>query len=193
MEIKEEWKDIQGYENLYQVSNFGRVKSLGNGKSGNSKERILKQGINKQNYFSVDLCKEGKKKTYRVNRLVAQAFLLNPNNYPCVNHIDENKQNNCVSNLEWCTYQYNNSYGTKIERSSKANQKPILQFNREGTKIIGKWESAVQASNELNINNGNITACCKGKYKVVGGYRWMYLQDYINRMNKLYSILKKAS
>ena len=170
MEIKEIWKDIQGYENLYQISNLGNVKSLKYGK-----ERVLKQGIQKNGYYFVILCKDGKPKTYKIHRLVAQTFLDNPNNYPCVNHKDENKTNNCASNLEFCTQKYNNNYGTKPERIGKANSKPILQFNKQGTKILGKWDSAHQVERELNINQSNITQCCNGKRKSCGGYKWKYL------------------
>lgn len=210
MGIKEEWRDIIGYENLYQCSNLGRIKSLGNGKSKNpklSKERILNQSICK-GYCLVGLCKEGKRKMYQVHRIVATTFLPNPENLPQVNHKDENPQNNMVSNLEFCDAKYNANYATRNEKLSiankgkvlsqetknklsKAQSKPILQFNREGTKIIGKYNSATQASNELNINQDNITKCCRGKLKVVGGYRWMYLQDYVNRMEKLYQMVLK--
>ena len=185
--MKEEWKDVIGYEGLYQVSNYGNVKSLKYGK-----ERVLKQGKNNRGYFQVSLHKESKGKCYLVHRLVSQTFIPNPQNLPFVNHIDENKQNNMVSNLEFCDAKYNNSYGTKPERIGKAKSKPILQFNKQGTKIIGKYDSTRQIERELKINRGNISKCCKGKLKVVGGYRWLYLEDYVNRMEKLYNILKKA-
>ena len=209
MEIKEFWKTIEDYPD-YMVSNLGRVKSLWFGK-----ERIMKQGINKHGYCYVILCQNKKRKNYLVHRLVATAFINNSDNLPQVNHKDENKQNNMVSNLEFCDAKYNNSYGTKPERIGKANSisqkgkivsqktkekigksnsKPILQFNREGTKIIGKWESARQVERKLNIEHSNITNCLKGRLKSCGGYRWMYLQDYIERMNKLYDLtLKKVS
>lgn len=111
MEI-ERFKNIEGYEGLYQVSNLGNVKSLNYGK-----ERILKPIKNGKGYLQVILCKNGKHKMYQVHRLVATVFLPNPNNLPCVNHKDENSLNNCLYNLEWCTYSYNNSYGTKNQRT----------------------------------------------------------------------------
>ena len=101
----EEWRDIQGYEGLYMVSNLGRVKSLNYHRTG--KERIMKPSDNGHGYLFVVLCKDGKDKNCRINRLVAQAFLPNPDNLPEVNHKDENKYNNCVENLEWCDRSYN--------------------------------------------------------------------------------------
>lgn len=207
---KEIWKDVIGYENLYQCSNLGRVKSLGNGKSGNSKEKILKQKICK-GYCRIQLCKDNKKKHYQVHRLIATAFLPNPQNLPQVNHKNEQKTDNCVSNLEWVTQKYNINYGLHNERSgksrkgmkrtqetkdkmSKSQSKRILQFNREGTKILGKWESVKQVSELLNINYSSITKCCRGEQKFAGKYRWIYLEDYVNRMEKLYNLaLKKVS
>jgi len=119
--LTEEWKDIEGYEGFYQVSNLGRVKSLArvvmrsDGKPNPVNEKILKYGIIK-GYCAVVLCKDRKKKMYKVHRLVAIAFLSNPHNLPEVNHKDENKKNNCVDNLEWCTSLYNINYGSHNER-----------------------------------------------------------------------------
>lgn len=199
--MKEIWKDIQGYENLYQVSSMGRVKSLNYKRTG--KERILNPQKDKNNYLKVSLSKEEKIKQYFVHRLVAQAFIPNPDNLPQVNHKDENPNNNCVDNLEWCTQKYNINYGTRLERCSKAHKgrkhtqehnermgkahrKPILQLSKSENIILGKYNSVTQASKELNINRGNISSCCKEKYKSCGGYRWMYLNDYE-------MVLKKAS
>lgn len=215
--MKEEieiWKDIKDYEGLYQVSNMGRVKSLGNGKAKNpnlSKERILKQTINKNKYYNVQLFKEGKGKNYLVHRIVAQTFLSNSDNLSCVNHKDENKTNNCASNLEFCTHQYNSNYGTIKERLSKAHKGKkksqetkekmsktksisILQLSKSGNIILGKWDSALQASNELGICRQNINKCLKGKTKTAYGYKWMYYEDYINRMNNYFDLaLKEVS
>lgn len=114
----EEWKDIQGYEGKYQVSSCGRVKTLNYKRTG--QERIMKQRANNKGYKYVNLCNNGKMKSYLVHRLVATAFIDNPNNYPCVNHKDEQSYNNFVENLEFCTYEYNNNYGTVKERKSKS-------------------------------------------------------------------------
>lgn len=115
---KEIWKDIEGYEGKYQVSNIGNVRSLDYRHTGKIKR--LKLNTDKSGYSRLRLYKEGKPEDYLVYRLVAQAFIPNPNNLPCVNHKDENPRNNCVWNLEWCTYSYNNNYGTRNEKASKA-------------------------------------------------------------------------
>lgn len=169
MEIKEIWKTIEGYEN-YQVSSFGRVKSL-----KYDKERILKQEKINNGYCCVGLCKDGKKKRYLVHRLVASAFLDNPNNYPCVNHKNEVKTENCVSNLEFCSHTYNNNYGMHNERIAKAHQKPIACYNKKGD-LVALYTSIKQASELLNINHCNISSCCKGKYKSCGGYIFKYIK-----------------
>jgi hypothetical protein len=123
---EEIWKDIEGYEGLYQVSNLGRVKSLARYKQNHSKlqkvnERLLSPRF-RRNYYVVALCKEGTVKNVSVHRLVAETFIPNPNNYPIINHKDENSLNNCINNLEWCTYQYNNTYGTVLEKLSRARK-----------------------------------------------------------------------
>lgn len=125
----EEWRDIKGYEGLYQVSNFGRVMRLdkvvhdiikGSMRSRIFNGHIMKLLTNKYtNYVSVYISKDGHKTRYHVHRLVADAFIPNPDNLPCVNHKDENKANNCVDNLEWCTYQYNSAYKDCNRRSAE--------------------------------------------------------------------------
>lgn len=161
------WKDIEGYEGLYQVSSEGMVKSLNYNRTG--EERILKSGKDKDGYLYVILYKEGNTKTFSVHRLVAQAFLNNPDNLQQVNHIDENPTNNSVDNLEWCTAKYNVNYGTRTEKT----QKPILQFSKTG-EFIRKWESGTQVERELGIDNSSIAKCCKGKQKTAGNFRWCY-------------------
>ena len=112
--MQEIWKDIPNYENLYQISNLGRVRSLHNRYKG---KQYLKACPNSKGYLLVSLCKNHTQRAFNIHRLVAEAFIPNPNNLPCINHIDENKLNNAVSNLEWCSYQYNNVYGHRIEKS----------------------------------------------------------------------------
>lgn len=165
--MNEIWKDIEGYPN-YQVSSMGRVKSLKYGK-----EKMLKGTKNSKGYFQVILCKDGKLKHYYIHRLVAYAFINNPNNLPQVNHKDEDKTNNMVENLEYCDRIYNLNYGTHNERMAKAKSIPILQFTKQG-EFIKKWDSAMQIERELEIYQSSITMCCKGKYKSAGGYIWHY-------------------
>lgn len=121
--VEEIWVDIKGYEGLYQVSNLGRVKSLERIDSlgHKRKEKIFKPQKNK-GYLRVSLWKDGKGKKYSIHRLVAIAFIPNPDNLPEVNHKDENKFNNNVDNLEWCTVAYNNTYGTRIQRFSESHK-----------------------------------------------------------------------
>lgn len=185
---KEIWKDIDGYNGLYQVSNLGRVKSLNYNKTGI--EKILKPKKSKLGYLSLWLYKKGsKRKDVRINRLVATAFLPNPNNYPVVNHKDENPQNNCVENLEWCTYQYNINYGNCKQKMSKGKYKPICQFSKDGT-LIKIWDGAKQAADELNIDFRHISDCCKCKRKTAYGYKWhfyykgIWLKKHIPLYNK---------
>ena len=113
----EVWKDIKGYENKYQVSNTGKIKALNYRNTGKEREISMK---NNKGYYEVALWKDSKRKMFLVHRLVAQMFIPNPDNLPQVNHIDENKTNNCVDNLEWCTQLYNNLYGTRLERVSNS-------------------------------------------------------------------------
>ena len=123
MTEEEIWCPIRGYEGIYEVSDQGRVKSIGYGK-----ERILRPVRNNNGYLLVGLRKNREQKWYLVHRLVAQAFIPNPDNLPQVNHKDENKTNNSVQNLEWCDRKYNCNYGTRNQRISK----PVLQFTKDG-------------------------------------------------------------
>lgn len=164
------YKDIEGYEG-YKISNYGNVKSLKFGK-----EKILKQTKNKQGYLRVDLYKEGKLKHYKVHRLVAQAFIPNPNNYPMVNHRDEDKTNNIVENLEWCTPKYNINYGTCIQRMTESNTN-----NPKQSKLVLCLETGVvypstrAVERELGFSQSDISKCCLGKSKTCGGYTWKYV------------------
>ena len=162
--IKEYWKPVVGYEGLYMVSNFGRVKSFRFGK-----ERIMKLVPNRCGYLCVNLYKNNIKKSYKVHRLVAEAFLPNPYNLTEVNHRDENKLNNNVDNLEWCTNEYNINYGTRTERYSK----PVLQYTLDG-EFVGEWPSARECGRN-GFNQGSVSACCRGELKTHKGYIWKYL------------------
>ena len=165
---EENWKDIEEYEGLYQISDKGRIKSIGYGK-----ERILNLKRNTKGYLQVNLSKNGEHKWCLIHRLVALAFLSNPNNLPQVNHKDEDKTNNKVENLEWCDSKYNNNYGTKIQRQSEKISKPVLQYTKDG-KFVKEWKSATYAGNILQFFSTYITKCCKGKCKSAYNFIWKY-------------------
>ena len=165
--MTEIWRDIEGYEGLYQISNKGRVKRL----LGPS-ERILRPWDNGYGYMIIGLCKNGIRKRIKVHRLVAIAFIPNPDNKPQVNHKDENKKNNCVENLEWMTCRDNINYGTRTERTSRK----LLQYSKSG-EFIREWPSALKIERVLGINNANIIQCCKGKRKSSGGFVWKYKEE----------------
>lgn len=179
-DMKEEWRDIDGYEGLYMVSNKGNVKSLNYKKTG--KEGILKPHKTNWGYLRVRLCKDGKSKNYLIHRLVAQAFCENPKGYKDVNHKDENKQNNKASNLEWCTSSYNNTYN---DRAKKAGRKLRNDPNRSKaviaidkiTGLILEFPSTHEASRQTKINQGNISNCCTGRQKSAGGFYWLYADE----------------
>lgn len=183
--MEEIWEDIKGYEGLYQVSNLGRVRSLDrvvvytNGRTQFYKGRILAQTKINSGYFTVALGRNGR---YLVHRLVAEAFIPNPDNLPCINHIDCNKINNTSSNLEFCTYSYNNNYGNhkQLQREGHLNNlkdnkrtKPVIQYSLNND-YINTFLSARRAAEELNICHSGIIRCCCGKLKTCGGYIWRY-------------------
>lgn len=177
-DIIETWRPVVGYEN-YEVSNFGRVRSLVSNK-------ILKPGKGSHGYLTVNLCKEGSHRNFLIHRLVAEAFIPNPNKLPQVNHKDENKTNNFVwinpdgtvdfekSNLEWCSVLYNNRYGTHVQRIAKAHSKPVAQYTLEGV-LITAYSSSSEAERLTGVYNPNISLCCRGKRKTAGGYIWRYI------------------
>lgn len=164
----EEWKDIIGVEEHYQVSNKGRVK---NKHTGN----ILKPSCNSGGYEHVEL-RYGYNKDELVHRLVAKMFLPNPNNFNQVNHKDENKRNNDVLNLEWCNAKYNTNYGIG---SLQRNQR-IIQFDLNGN-ALKIWESMKDACISLGLKYQGISACCRDKKKTCGGYVWTYANIYCIR------------
>lgn len=172
------WKPIKGYEKLYEISNYGRVKSLPR-KIGfviQHEEKILNTYLNKFGYLKVRLTKNYIGKNYFVHRLVAEAFLDNPLNLPCVNHKDECKTNNHVSNLEFCTQKYNCNYGTaiarRVEKSIISLSKPVLQFDKQGN-LIREWSSISEACRN-GYTASSICQCCQGKRKSHKGFIWRY-------------------
>ena len=172
--MKEIWKDIKDYEGLYQVSNLGRVKSLDkyvrskNNSFALKKGRILKSSVTKRGYKKVGLWKNGVK-WYLIHRLVAQAFIQNPNKYPQVNHINEIKTDNRVDNLEWCDQKYNVNYGTARERiiekqTNGKYSKPVLQINKNTNEVIAEFPSINEVQRQLGFRISNISECCNGGY-----------------------------
>ena len=172
------WRDIKGYEGLYQVSNMGRVKSLErtvikkNGRKQHRKERILKPRTTHYGYLEVCLSDNNNGRFFLVHRLVCEAFQGSPKNKPCVNHIDENKTNNVASNLEWCTYTENINYGTRNARISK----PVGQYTRAGN-LIKIWQSVREAERQLGFAHQNISTAARGEQKTAYGYVWKYVDE----------------
>lgn len=161
------WKKINTNTD-YSVSDSGEVR---NDETG----RILKHTIDKDGYHMVTLHYGigGKRRWVGVHRLVAEAFIPNPNNYPVVNHKDENKDNNVLSNLEWCDASYSTNYGTRNERTGKANSKRVSQY--DDGKLIKVWDSTKQAGRELGINPSKISDCARGVRHSTGGFTWKYV------------------
>ena len=180
----EEWRPVKDYEGLYEVSSLGRVKSLWLGK-----ERILKLVANTNGYLRVQLYKDGKQQMKKVHRLVAEAFLENPLGLPQVNHLDEVKTNNAVSNLEWCDCKYNNNYGTAKQRIAAALtngklSKPVQQLTMTG-ELVAEYPSAREAARQNGWSQGSICDCCRGGFYRKGkwqnshsykGFSWRYFQ-----------------
>ena len=178
----EKWKPVVGFEGYYEVSDLGRVRSIGReyvdavGVKRHYKGKILSLIDEGRGYHSVMLSAKGRKCHFRVCRAVAQAWIPNPNNYPQVNHKDENKGNNRVSNLEWCTENYNTNYGTCLERRAASRSKPVAQYDLN-MRLIRVWPSIKSAEATLGIDNSHITRCCRGKLSKTGGYIWRYAES----------------
>ena len=164
--INEVWKDIKGYEGLYQVSSLGRVKSLP--KYHFNYCRILKP-VKTAGYLRVCLHKSFNQKDHLIHRLVAEAFIPNPANLPQVNHKDEDKNNNNVSNLEWCTSEYNMNYGTRLSKVSA----PVIMCEKDG-KVIEEFNSISSAHKKYRYSTGSISECCNGKRNSAYGFIWKF-------------------
>ena len=165
--MQEIWKDIKGYEGKYQISNLGNVKSFFKGK-----EHLLKS-YSTRGYLSIGLWDGQKRQTVLIHRLVALAFIPNPNGYKEINHKDENKLNNNVDNLEWCTREYNMAYGSARLRQGISRGNPVKQLAMDNI-VIARYSSANIASILTNIDPSSIIKCCQGKRKYAGGYAWQY-------------------
>ena len=201
--IYETWKDIPNYEDIYEISTRGYIKSISrwrdNGKSGYlQKEKYMTPHVTKKGYLAIDLYKDKKRKKYLVHRLIAETFIPNPNNYPCVNHKDGNKLNNDINNLEWCTQQYNMKEAARLGllnlwcdklfgkdhpnykfRGKWKTQKPIYQFDINGV-FIKRYNSSQEANRETDINASHISECCNNKRKTAGGFIWKFEKEEQN-------------
>ena len=165
MATSEVWKDVVGYEGIYQVSNKGNVYSVVRKDSRGIKigGQTLKPRHQKNGYINVVLHKNGVRKTKSIHRIIAEAFIPNPNNFPQVNHIDEVKVNNNVENLEWCTSKYNNNHGTRIERVVKTQSKKVMAFNVETGEAL--TFNSINEAGRKGYNSGNVSLACRGIYK----------------------------
>ena len=181
---EEIWKDIKGFEGLYQASNLGRIKSLERfrkGKNGSLvplKEKILKPRMLNSGYYIVQLYKNSIQKWYQVHRIVWEAFNGSIPEGLQVNHINEIKTDNRLENLNLMTCKENINYGTGIERRAKKQingkkSKPVLQFTLDNI-LVKEYPSTHQVERETGFNQGYICACCKGKYKTAYNYKWKY-------------------
>lgn len=167
------WKPIEGYED-YHISNYGRVKTFK--KKGNAIEGKMRSLFEaKKGYYVLRLFKDGKYKHHQVHRLVANAFIPNPNNEACVNHKDENPKNNKVENLEWCSFLYNRRYGTAIERSNRGKYKKVKGVSLDGSKTV-YYDGMVEAERLSNgfFKKQNISQCLNNRQKTHNGFKWYY-------------------
>jgi hypothetical protein len=172
IKTNEIWKDVKGYEGLYQVSNLGRIKSFKKWKMVRCPdEYILNPQPNNRGYYMVTLYKGKERHKFLTHRLVAEAFLPNPNGYACVNHKDENKGNNCVDNLEWCTHLYNNNYGTAKLRKMLTVSYPVEQHLPTGD-LVAIYMSVAFAEMFTGVPRHRITDCIRGATSSAGGYVW---------------------
>ena len=168
--MEEVWKDAPGFEKGYMISNLGRVYSK-------YTHKIRKNHLVRDGYISAILKQDGKQYGVFIHRLVAQAFIPNPNNLPIVNHKDENPANNCVSNLEWCSYSYNNTYNDTHIKRNKKFEKPVYCYDKTG-QLKAIYPSLTQGSLAVlgtNRGTGNITMCCKGQLYTYHKLVWSYV------------------
>lgn len=190
----EEWRPIKDYEGLYEISNLGRVKSLNYKRTG--KKKILKNMECGNGYLTVSLTKNGKQKVFYIHRLVAVAFIPNPESKPCIDHINTIRTENCVWNLRWVTYEENNNNHLTNKKQSESKKgdkcynygkkgkychssKKVVQLSCDGV-LIKIWDCIIGIEREEGFNRSAITDCCKGRRKDYKGFKWMYYEDYIN-------------
>ena len=198
---KEKWVDIQGYVGFYQISNLGRVKSLSRTYYTYNylkkekikitrKEKYMSYKKDSNDYMIVSLSRNGKTKAFTIHRLVASAFIPNPDNLPQINHINGIKTDNRVENLEWCTPSYNVEHSFKtgirkmtskqikqakenIKKAFESKRRKVYQLTPEG-EVIKLWDSFTDIYKELHYSWGNIGQVCRGKQELAYGYKWKY-------------------
>lgn len=181
MDLDDEiWKDIKGFEGMYQISNLGRVKSLKRKRNNINRieqEHLIKQFDNSKGYLQFSLFKDEKKYTFRTHRILAETFIPNPKKYKVVNHINGHKKDNRLENLEWCTYKYNTQHAWKNGLCSinkfKHYTTKVLQIDNNDN-ILAVYMSQRIASKINNISYRALNMCLKGKNKTCGGYKWKY-------------------
>lgn len=171
--MKEIWKPVLGYEDRYEVSNLGNVASLKFARGSN--RRILKQSTNTWGYSQVTLSKDKKKKNVVIHRLVAEAFIENPQNLPQVNHIDENKHNNRADNLEWCDSHYNINYGERKARVSNTLKQPVVATLPDGTEEF--YASVQEAASALGVSHSAISSAIheRDRHRRCKGRKWRFV------------------
>ena len=202
--MTEQWRtavyDGEVYEELYKVSNLGRILSLNYKNTG--KPKLMTPFQEKDGYLRVKLWKNGEYKKCSVHRLVAFTFLPNPEGKPCINHKIEGKKgkkinivflnkdgsvNEGKSTIEWATYKENNNYATRNERMAKTKSKKVLQLSLSGD-LIREWPSTAECGRN-GFNQSNVAACCRGEKPHYKGFRWMYAEDYKEKQFKEFGCL----
>lgn len=167
----EVWKDIDGYEGLYQVSNQGNVRSLNWGNKGIVRNLYLKPHT--RGYLQVELHKNSKRKMFTVHRLVATHFVQGYADDKIVNHINEIKTDNRAENLEWVSYSYNNLYSLRRHPRKHGSSPSVIQYSMRG-EFIREWCSPIDIKHELGYSDWSIRECCRGNRKQAYGYRWQF-------------------
>jgi hypothetical protein len=179
--MNEIWKDVPGYEGLYEISNFGNVMSLNY--RGHGYRKQLTPKCNNAGRLWVELCKNGERKPWLIHRLVGMVFIPNPNEYPQINHKDENPKNNVVSNLEWCTREYNIQYYRdrhperppfRPSRNYRVRSNiPVIQLTKDGT-VVRRWDNSCQVKKTMGWSDWSVAECCRGNRKTAYGFIWKY-------------------